>query len=64
MIVHRESDGANHMATLWFEERGDPWLIDATGAISRRLIRFSELRGWTPIRLFDEDELYGVGAAR
>jgi len=48
------------MATLWFETPDNPWLIDATGAISRRLRRVSELPGWTPVRVFDENELYGV----
>ena len=63
VIVHRERDGAHHMATLWFEDGDDPWVIDATGAISRQMRRFSTLLGWTPIRLFDEDETFGVGAA-
>ena len=34
--------------------------VTATAAITRPLRRLSELRGWTPLRVFDEDELYGV----
>jgi len=60
VVVRRESDGAHHMATLWFEDPDDPWVIDATGAITRRMRRFSELAGWTPLRVFDEDELFGT----
>lgn len=60
VVVRRERDGAHHMATLWFDDRDDPFVVDATGAISRRLVRFSTLRGWTPLRVFDEDERYGV----
>jgi hypothetical protein len=62
VILRRERDGVHHMATLWFEETGDPWLIDATGAISRQMRRFSELPGWTPVRLFDEDAQWAVEA--
>ena len=54
VILRRDRDGAHHMATLWFERPDDPWLIDATGAISRRMARFSHLRGWTPVRMFGE----------
>ena len=60
VVVRRDHDGANHMATLWFESRDDPWVLDATGAITRRMRRFSELPGWTPIRVFDEDEVFEV----
>jgi len=62
VVIQRDRDGANHMATLWFEDPRDPWLIDATGAITRFFVRFSELPGWTPLRLFDEDEVYDVAA--
>jgi hypothetical protein len=60
VVMTRQLDGAHHMATLWFETRDDPWVIDATAAITRRMRRLSELRGWTPIRVFDEDEVFGV----
>jgi hypothetical protein len=60
VVMTRRLDGAHHMATLWFETPDDPWVIDATAAITRRMRRLSELRGWTPIRVFDEDEIFGV----
>jgi hypothetical protein len=61
-VLRRERDGAHHMATLWFERASDPWLIDATGAISRRMARFSSVRGWTPVRVFDERAQWAVEA--
>lgn len=57
-IVKRNRDGANHMVTLWFDRTDDPLVIDATGAVSLRLLRFSELIGWTPTALFNEREQY------
>lgn len=63
VVVRRDRDGAYHMATLWFEDAKDPWVIDATGTISPRLERFSQLQGWTPVRLFDEDEFYAATPA-
>jgi hypothetical protein len=59
-VLRRERDGAHHMATLWFERPDDPWLIDATGAISRRMARLSNVRGWTPLRVFDERAQWAV----
>jgi hypothetical protein len=59
-IVRRERDRANHMVTLWFEDGTDPWVIDATGAISLGLRRVSELDGWVPTRVFNEFDQYTV----
>jgi len=53
-IVRRNRDRANHMVTLWFEDASDPWIVDATGAVSLKVRRFSELPGWTPTRVFNE----------
>lgn len=53
-ITFREKDGLVHMVTLWFEDRRDPWVLDATGAMTRDVRRFSEVRGWVPIKVFDE----------
>jgi hypothetical protein len=61
MIVRRKRDGANHMVTLWFENREDPWVIDATGAMSLEMVRFSDLPpGWLPRMMFNEKEMYNV----
>lgn len=57
-IVKRDRDGANHMVTLWFDEGPDPWVVDATGAVSLRVVRFSQLPGWTPTALFNENDQY------
>ena len=57
-IVKRNRDGANHMVTLWFDVGPDPWVLDATGAVSLRVVRFSQLPGWTPTALFNESEQY------
>jgi len=53
-IVRRDRDRANHMVTLWFDESDDPWVIDATGAVTLNVRRFSNLPGWTPTKVFNE----------
>jgi predicted transglutaminase-like cysteine proteinase len=64
-IVRRDRDGANHMVTLWFEDPRDPWVLDATGAVTFSMRRFSELEGWTPTKVFNDREQYlAVGGAR
>lgn len=55
-IVKRQRDGANHMVTLWFDNPTDPWVIDAIGAVSLEVRRFSDLPGWTPTKIFNEQE--------
>ena len=57
-IVKRNRDGANHMVTLWFDNSADPWVVDATGAVSLKLRRFSKLPGWTPTALFNAREQF------
>ncbi len=55
ILVERVS-GQHHMVTLWFEDagRGDPFVLDPTGVVSRGLARLSAIPGWEPIELFDE----------
>jgi hypothetical protein len=53
-IIRRDRDQANHMVTLWFEDPKDPWVLDATGAVTFAMRRFSELEGWTPTKIFNE----------
>jgi hypothetical protein len=61
MVVRRERDGANHMVTLWFEDRADPWVIDATGAMTYEMRKASKLPpGWLPRVMFNENEVYSV----
>ncbi|MGI9592831.1 MAG: hypothetical protein ACR2P8_15790 [Myxococcota bacterium] len=57
-IVRRNRDRANHMVTLWFDETDDPWVIDATGAVTLHVRRFSTLPGWTPTKVFNEHVQY------
>jgi hypothetical protein len=59
-ILRRDRDNANHMVTLWFESPGDPWVLDATGAVAVELHRLSELPGWTPTKVFNETVQYDV----
>ncbi len=59
-IVYRRSDGQHHMVTLWFEDRGDPWVIDPTGAMTSGMPRMSEVPGWVPLKVFSEDEDFTV----
>ncbi|MEE2678193.1 MAG: hypothetical protein VX546_06400 [Myxococcota bacterium] len=57
-IVRRDRDGGNHMVTLWFDESEDPWVIDAIGAMTLKVRRFSELPGWTPTAVFNEQQQF------
>ena len=60
-VVHRPSDGQHHMVTLWFEDPGDPWVIDPTGAMTRRMLRMSQLPQWAPLKVFSDTEEFSVG---
>ncbi len=61
LIVRRDYDGANHMVSVWFEDPADPWVIDATGAMSREMLRYSQMpEGWTPRMMFNETAMYNV----
>jgi hypothetical protein len=60
VIVKRDRDGVNHMVTLWFESKDDPWILDATGAFTLKMRKFSETSGWTPTKMFNEAHQYQV----
>ena len=53
-MVYRRSDAQHHMVTFWFEDPGDPWVIDPTGAMTFGMPRMSELTDWVPLRVFSE----------
>ena len=53
-IVYRPADGQHHMVTLWFEDRGDPWVIDPTGAMTTGMPHMSELPDWVPLKVFTD----------
>ena len=61
ILFDRLSD-AYHMVTLWFrdEERSDPYVLDPSGKISRKVSRLSRISGWEPIVLFDERSVFRV----
>jgi len=59
-IVYRPSDGQHHMVTFWFEDPGDPWVIDPTGAMTGGMPHMSEIPGWVPLKLFTETAEYTV----
>ena len=59
-IVYRPSDGQHHMVTFWFERRGDPWVIDPTGAMTSGMPRMSEVPGWVPLKVFSETAEFTV----
>lgn len=59
-IVVRPSDGQHHMVTLWFEEAGDPWVIDPTGAMTLGMPHMSELKDWVPLKVFSDEIEYTV----
>jgi predicted transglutaminase-like cysteine proteinase len=66
-IVLRPSDGQHHMVTLWFEDPGDPWVIDPTGAMIGGMPRISQVPDWVPIKIFSETAEFtvrGPGLAR
>lgn len=62
-IVFRKQDGQHHMVTLWFEDADDPWVIDPTGAMTSGMPRMSEVPGWTPLKVFTEDQDFTVHQA-
>jgi hypothetical protein len=59
-IVRRDADDAHHMVTFWFEDSTDPWVIDATGAMTIEMRRLSQIHGWTPRMLFDDQQQFNV----
>lgn len=61
-IVFRPSDGQHHMVTMWFEDAGDPWVLDPTGAMTGGMPRMSEVPGWIPLKLFTETDEFTVRA--
>ena len=61
-IVRSDKGTGNHMITLWFEGgTRDPWVFDATGAVTTEMVRFSQVFGWYPIKVFNEHTQYTVG---
>jgi hypothetical protein len=62
-VLRRDRDKANHMVTLWFEDPNDPWVLDATGAVTFEMRQFSQLEGWTPTKVFNERTQFAPAAS-
>lgn len=65
IVVERDS-AQHHMVTLWFEDgdKSDPWVLDPTGVVTDKLVRLSEVPGWSPIEMFDEARHFRVEESR
>ena len=48
------------MVTFWFEDPGDPWVIDPTGAMTSGMPRMSDVPGWVPLKIFSETEEFSA----
>ena len=60
-IVRSDKGTGNHMVTLWFDAGADdPWVFDATGAVTTKMVRFSQIFGWYPVKVFNEHDQYTV----
>jgi hypothetical protein len=61
-ILRRGRDDVYHRVTLWFAEgqRGDPYVLDPTGWITREVQPISKLAPWQPVRLYDEKRQYSA----
>lgn len=48
-----------HMVTLWFEDPGDPWVLDPTGqAAPKEPRKLSNLPDWNVVVMFNREESY------
>ncbi len=61
-IVVERGSGQHHMVTLWFESesREDPFVLDPTGVVTDTMTLLSQVPGWEPIELFDEQAHFRV----
>ena len=63
-VMRRETDRTNHMVTLWFETPEDPWVLDATRAIVTEMTKMSQVHGWTPTVMFNQQRQFTVREAQ
>jgi hypothetical protein len=61
-VLERPSDGVQHMVTLWFETKEDPFVIDPTGFATERVVSLSALEGWTPRAIFTETAEFRIAS--
>ena len=63
-VVKSNTDGRRHSVTLWFENRNDPWVLDATGAATGKMTRLSQLGQWVPVELASNTAGYRISGGR
>jgi hypothetical protein len=59
-VLRGPGGSPHHMVTLWFEDPGDPWVLDPTGIVTGEFVRMSSIRDWQPVRLFGDEVDYAV----
>jgi len=65
-ILFEPERDAYHMVTLWFDDgdRQDPYVLDPSGEVSRRVERLSHIASWQPVVMFDERSQFKVEARK
>lgn len=63
-VVKSNRDGRRHHVTLWFDNRNDPWVLDATGAATQQMTRLSQLGQWAPVELASNTANYRIQGDR
>ena len=63
-FVKNTQDGRRHLVTLWFDQKNDPWVLDATGTASRPMQRLSQLSNWTAVELASNTAHYRIQNGR
>jgi len=63
-LVRERKTDLYHMVTLWFEDPQNPWVLDPTGAATRKMALAGELREWEVVRIFSEEEYFGAKLKR
>ena len=63
-VVKSNRDGRRHHVTLWFDNRNDPWVLDATGAATQQMTRLSQLGQWAPVELASNTANYRIQGGR
>jgi len=57
-VLRQRNGDRYHVVTLWFEDRRDPWVLDASSVLSAELKRLSRVSSWQLIRVFNETKQF------